>query len=70
MHPRTRKDRDLKDSNLKDQAVEQNTIAEIFCVCFFPKVGKAIMDSIQRRAFCDKKKETRTIFIGENTPPT
>lgn len=27
-----------------------------------------MLDALQRREFCEKKKETRTIFIGEKMP--
>lgn len=32
------------------------------------QASQALLDSLQREAFCSKKKETRTIFIGELRP--
>ena len=32
------------------------------------QASQALLDSVQREAFCSKKKETRTIFIGEPRP--
>lgn len=35
------------------------------CMHWSPQAGQAMLDALQRKEFCEKKKETRTIFIGK-----
>lgn len=34
------------------------------------QAGQAMLDALKRREFCEKKKETRTIFIGKTRTTT